>query len=441
MITRRTLLRGAGTSVALPLLEAMIPAGKTVFAQEQQPVRMLAYYVPNGFHMPAWRPVGTGESFEFGATMASLQELKADVQILSNIANRPAIPPGNGAHASGTGGFLTARQVRKTQGSNIRNGRSVDQAAAQGLVAQGKMTTPFASIELGMNGGGAIGNCDSGYSCAYTNNISWADENTPKPKITNARLLFDRIFAGEDAHLTVEERNQRKQYNKSVLDYVNESINKLNQQIGQRDKNKLEEYFDGIRELERKMDNGSGLDSCAIPERPEQVFSVPNKIKIMSDLMVLAFECDLTRIQTFMLANAASNNRYDFLGVNGAHHQISHHQMSQANFNALKVIDKWEVEQLAYLLQQLKSKTDASGASLLDSSMIFFSSEISDGDWHNHTDMPVILAGHANGKLNPGQHRKFTSEESFGNLYKTMLEAFGTPVESFGDNGERNIAL
>ena len=430
-LNRRAFLGGAGAMVSLPLLEAMVPS--KALAQGNSPTRMLCYYVPNGMHMQSWTPATTGSDYALSKTLMPLSNVKDDVLVLSNLANRPGQPDQIGDHASGTGSFITATHVKKTEGSDIQNNISVDQVAANEIGQQ----TRFASLELGIEGGGSAGGCDSGYSCAYTRNISWSGPSTPKPKTVDPQVHFDRLFGGLDANATEQERLKRQKMNESVLSYVMDDTRKLQSKLGQNDREKLEEYLTSIEELETGLQRAAmdSADQCLLPDRPASNLSREAHVLMMTDLMVLAFECDLTRVQTFMLGNAGSYYTYGFLGINEGHHTISHHQSLQSNYDKLEIINEWEMRMFAYLLEQLKLKTDYTGNSILDSSLVFLSSEISDGNRHNHDNMPVVLAGQANGYLNTGRHVRYAQEQSFGDLFVSMLDAVDVQVSNFGDDG------
>ena len=439
-LNRRTLLQGAGASVALPLLETMLPTGKNAFAANNAfatnnaTQRFLAYYVPNGMHMASWRPTGTGRNYTLNETMAPLQAYKDDLLILSNTANHPGTPDGNGAHAGGTGAFLTATKVRKTAGADILNGISIDQLIAQ----KTKAFTRYASLELGLDGGGSAGDCDSGFACAYTRNIAWSGPRTPVPKSIDPHLVYARLFDSPYAALSPEERERKNTLNQSVLDLVKEQTQQLQQKLGSADRAKLDEYFTQVRSLEDKLTSDT-LQSCGPTHAPAMNLDVTAQVDVMADLITMALQCDLTRVVTYMLGNAGSWRSFGFLGVDDAHHQVSHHQMGSENYRKLKIINLWEMERFAYLLDQLKHTTDITGASLLDNTLIFFASEISDGDWHNHNDMPVMLAGSMGGKIKTGEHIKFTQERSFGDLFLTIAQQAGIAQNTFGDDGTRTI--
>ncbi|MEZ4458614.1 MAG: DUF1552 domain-containing protein [bacterium] len=430
-LNRRAFIGGAGAALALPLLESMAPFGASAFAQDARPTRMIGYYVPCGIHMPAWTPSTEGANFQLSPTLAPLANVKDDILVLTGLANMPARPDGPGDHAAGTGSFMTATHVFKTEGADIMNGVSVDQVAAQANGA----ATRYPSLELGMDGGGTTGNCDSGYSCAYARNISWAGPQTPLPKTVDPRAVFDRLFAGFDPTATAEQQRKRRAYNTSILDYVLEDSAKLKTKLGSRDQQKIEEYMEGIRRLETTIAGMDDATLCGVPDRPGTSYAVTEKAQVMADLMVLAMQCDLTRIQTFMLANAGSGRVYDFLGIAEGHHELSHHQGLQYNYDRLMQINRWEIEQFAYLVEKLKAATDAEGKSLLDSCTVFFSSEISDGNRHNHDDMPIILAGKGNGAFTTGRHVRY-NQRPVANLFISMLQANGVMVNSFGDDGD-----
>lgn len=434
-LSRRAFLGGAGAALSLPLLEAMTPFGSSAFAQDARPARLLAYYIPNGIHMQAWTPAAEGANFQLTPTLSPLANVKDDLLVLTGLENRPARPDGPGDHAAGTGSFITATHVRKTEGSDIQNGVSLDQFAAQQIGDQ----TRFPSLELGMDGGGSTGNCDSGYSCAYARNISWSGPQTPVPKTVDPRVVFDRLFAGFDPNATAEQARKRRAYEKSILDYVLEDATKLHGKLGTTDRAKMDEYMDSIRALELRIASMDENTLCGVPPRPDASYAVTAKARVMADLMVLAYQCDLTRIQTFMLSNAGSGRVYDFLGITDGHHNISHHQSLQENYTRLQQINQWEIEQFAYLLERLKATTDAEDKPLLDSCAVFFSSEISDGNRHNHDDMPVLLAGGCNGAFQTGRHLRYTNEP-VSNLFISMLRAAGVTVMEFGDDGTRPIA-
>jgi hypothetical protein len=423
--SRRWFLGGAGTMIAVPMFESLMPK---VSRAEPIPVpkRLLAYYVPCGIHMPAWTPSG-GPDLVLSATLAPLAKVKEKVNIITGLQNILARPDGPGDHASGTGAFLTCAHPFKTDGTGIKNGISMDQVAANTL----KKFTRIPSLQIGTDGGGGTGNCDSGYSCAYARNISWASDTQPLPKSTSPQVVFDTLFAGFDPTATLAEQQRRLKYKKSVLDYALNEANSLKSQLAAADGLKLDEYMGGIRDLEKKL--AAPMATCTLPARPGSA-DIPfaTKAKLMSDLMVLAFQCDQTRVISFMLGNAGDNRSFDFIGVSGGHHEISHHGGQASNFDKLKKIDLWEVQQLAYLLEKMDSITEANGMTILDNSLVFFSSEIEDGDAHRHTNLPIVLAGRAGGVVKTNRHLK-VSPAPLANLFTSMLNAVDVPNTKFGD--------
>ena len=440
-LKRRTFLRGAGVAMSLPFLEAMLP-WKGAFADTAtMPVRMLAYYVPCGIQMDKWTPAGDGgANYNLSQTLAPLANVKDDLLVLTGLRNNAARPDKGGDHAAGTGAFITAMYPKKSE-SDIRNGISMDQRAVQALDLGS--ITKHASLQLGIDGGGNSGGCDTGYSCAYARNISWANATSPVPKTTDTRQAFDFIFGGFDPGETAQEAAKRKAYKKSILDYVQEDAKALQRQLGARDKLKLEQYLDGVNALEKSIDAEQSSAACTVPDRDAPSRDVTAKARVMADLMVAAFECDMTRVASFMLANAGSNRNYQNVsGVtyNGqafadGHHSISHHQNDAVKRAKLAAIDRWEVTQFAYLLEALKAKRDINGKTLLENSMVFFSSEISDGNRHNHNDMPILLAGSGGGAFTTGRHVKYSGEPEVANLFVSMLNAMGVADTTFGHYG------
>jgi hypothetical protein len=428
-LNRRAFLGGAGALVALPFLESLVP--RTGRAAPLGTRRLLFYYVPNGIHMAAWTPAQQGAGYALTPILQPLSALKDDVLVLSGLANKPAKPDGPGDHAGGTSAFLTCAHVNKSE-SEIRNAVSVDQLAAAKL-GQG---TRFQSLQLGLEGGASVGGCDSGYSCAYTRNISWAGPKTPLQKTTSPQVAFDLLFKGLDDSATQAEQARRRAYSKSVLDYARGDAQRLQARLSRTDRMKLDEYLTGVREVEQRI--GGMTAQCQPGARPGDG-DFPAQVKAMADLMVLAFQCDLTRVITFMLNNAASGRSYGFLGVSGGHHEISHHQNNPDNHAKLQKIDTWEVEQLAYLLQRLKSVKEGDG-NLLDNTLVYFSSEIEDGNAHRHTNLPILLGGRLGGAVRPGRHVLHTGDPPLANLFISILGAVGVKVDRFGDDGTAPLA-
>lgn len=429
VLSRRTFLRGLGAAVALPWLEAMAPS-KAFAAEGTPPVRLLFMYVPNGIHMPAWTPATEGAGFEMTPILSPLASLQSKLSVLTGLVNLPAYPEQAGDHAAGTGAFLTCTHVKKTEGADIQNNISVDQVAAN---AMGEATS-LRSLEIGLDSGSSVGGCDSGYSCAYTSNISWAGPQTPVAKATSPQVVFDRLFTDGGATLTPEQKARRKSQRLSILDAVWADAKGLQSKLGVSDSFKVEEYLVGVDELEKRIQK-EVTDNCVVPDRPEGPWTVQERAALMNELLALSIQCDHTRFATYMLANAATGRVYDFLGVSGQHHETSHHQGDPLKQADLTTIATWEVAQYADLLTRLEGTAEGDGT-VLDNCLVLFSSEVEDGNTHSHKNLPVLVAGGGGGAITPGQHRIWTpdSETPIANLFLTMLHAAGVPEESFGDS-------
>lgn len=436
-LSRRTLLRGLGLAVGIPLLDAMGPIGKATAAamgsDKDVPVRMAAVFFPNGVIVPDWFPQGEGKDWKFGRSLESLKPHQRKINMVSGLAldNGRAKKDGAGDHARASSTFLTAARPVKTA-SNIRVGISVDQIAAQQLVGKTKLP----SIELGLVDSRNAGSCDSGYSCAYSSNISWRSAETPMAKETIPRMAFERLFGnGDDSG-----RAERDFYRKSILDLVANDAKKLMGQLGKTDQRKMDEYFSSVRELERRIEATEQADAAARPDmkvpdgRPSEF---EEHAKLMLDLMVLGFQTDSTRVATLMLDNAGGNRAYKAVGVNDGHHQLSHHQNKEDSVAKLQKIDTYIAQQFAYFLEKMDSVVEANGRTLLDNSIVLYGSGLSDGNRHRHEDLPIVLAGSGGGAIETGRHIKMTSETPMANLFMSMLDVVGTPVDSIGDSTGR----
>lgn len=427
--SRRAFIAGGGAVITLPFLESLSAPAWASGNGSPCPTRLIFYHTPNGMMMNDWTPNATGLGYDLPRILSPLASIQDQVSVLTNLTNRPAIVPVAGDHARGTGSFLSCATVTLTDGDDIYNGISVDQVAAQAIGDQ----TMFPSLELGTAGGASVGDCDSGYSCAYARNISWSTANTPMPKMTDAQLVFDRLFAGFDTSLTEEQLAQRREWRASVLDRTTTQISDLNGKLSTSDKAKLDEYLSGVRDLEVRIQSGF-TGACAPPGTPGSGLTYAEQVATMNALMVKALECDLTRVVTFMMENAGSNRSFDFLGVTGSHHELSHHQDDFATIEQLVTIETWEVQQFADLCTQLDAVQEADGSTLLDNTLAYFSSEIADGNSHAHTNLPVLLAGSGGGRVTPGRHIDFGTETAMANLFLTMLDSQGVQPGSFGDS-------
>ncbi|HEY0138500.1 MAG TPA: DUF1552 domain-containing protein [Nannocystis sp.] len=437
-LSRRTMLGGAGALIALPWLEALAPrvGGRANAAPEPSPKRALFYYLPCGIHMQSWTPATEGPNYELTKILSPLvdqnamRDLKGDTMVITGLANYPAKPEGPGDHAGGTSAFLTCTHVLKSE-TDFLNDISIDQLIANAIGD----ATPHRSLQFGTAGGGTMGNCDSGYSCAYTSNISWADPKTPLPKLSAPQVIFELLFSGFDPSATAEQLARRRANRLSVIDYANDQVLALQQKLGKTDRDKLEQYLTGLRDLEKRVTDEKTEAICELPAMFSGAFQDhQTHVDLMTELMVLAFQCDQTRVITFMLENAGSGRDYAFIGAPGGHHEISHHQSLQTNYDKLEIIDQWEVAQFAKLLQKLKDSPDGDGT-LLDNCAVYLSSEISDGNQHNHDNMPVLLAGGLGGAITPGRHLKVPDKTPLANLFASIATGMGVPTGVFGDDG------
>ena len=435
-LSRRTLLRGIGTTLALPWLEAMGPLtgwadGNTPVTQAA-PNRMAFLYVPNGINMADWKPAAEGElPAELPSILQPLATHRGDFSILTGLTADKARANGDGGgdHARALSAFLTGTQPRKTDGTDIRAGISVDQVAAARLGDR----TRLASLEIGTEAGSMAGNCDSGYSCVYSSTMAWRSATQPLPKEVNPKLVFDRLFGSGSR----EERQRRDARRKSVLDLVRNDFADLNGSLGRGDQQKLDEYFSAVRDLERRIERAAHLPEPTVPEGATQPAGVPGSyeehIRLMADLMVLAFQTDSTRVCTFVLANEGSGKPYPFIGVSEGHHDLSHHGNNAEKKEKIAKINRFHATQLAYLLDRMKSVKEGDGT-LLDHCMLAYGSGNSDGNAHNHDDLPILLAGRGCGTLHPGRHTVFPKETPLNNLWLSFLNRMEISVQQLGDS-------
>jgi hypothetical protein len=438
-LSRRTVLRGLGVSIALPCLEAMAPLralGAGAGPGGSPPKRMAFLYVPNGVHMPSWRPQGEGPGFNLGPILAPLKPFQKDLMVLTGLAqqNAEALGDGGGDHARSLSCFLTGVHPLKTDGANIKVGISADQVAALKIGNQ----TRLPSLELGIERGAQSGNCDSGYSCAYSSNISWRSSSTPMSKEINPRAVFDRLFATHAKTGSAAEKRKQELYRKSILDFALEDAQQLRGRLGLNDRRKLDEYLTCIREIEQRLARAESTPGD-LPGGAKRPSGIPKDygehVRLMFDIMALAFQTDTTRICTFMYANEGSTRPYPSIGVPEGHHDLSHHAGDKKKQEKIEKINRFHIEQFAYLLGRLKSIREGD-RSLLDSIMIVYGSGICDGNQHNHDDLPILLVGHGGGTLRPGRHIKY-SPQPLNNLYLSMLDRIGVPTDRLGDSTGR----
>ena len=438
-LSRRMVLRGMGTAIALPWLEAMAPAAELATGSATAPARaarMAFFYVPNGVHMAAWRPKEEGAGFTLPPSLEPLKPFRDELLVLSGLAQHNSDDLGDGAgdHARAMSCFLTGVHPLKTDGANIHVGVSVDQVAAHRLGGQ----TRLPSLELGLERGGQSGNCDSGYSCAYSSNISWRSPTTPMAKEINPRSVFDRLFAGRGKTGSIADRQKRELFKKSILDFAVEDAQQLHNRLGLADRRKLDEYLTSLREIEQRVSR-TEMPSADLPRGVARPDGIPKNFadhaRLMFDLIALAFQTDTTRICTFMFANEGSTRPYPMIGVPEGHHDLSHHGRDPKKQAKLAKINHFHIDLFAHFLGKLKDIREGD-RSLLDSTMLVYGSGISDGNRHNHDDLPVLVVGKGNGTIKPGRHIKY-SPQPLNNLYLSLLDRFGAPTDRLGDSTGR----
>lgn len=439
-ITRRTMLKGLGTAVALPWFESLAPA--TAAAGPAMingvPQRLAFLYVPNGVNMAEWTP--SRDKLDWlPEILRPLEPFRDSINVFTGLALDKARPNGDGPgdHARAMGAFLTGRQPRKTSGADIRVGVSADQHVAQAIGDY----TRFPSLELGIERGQQAGNCDSGYSCAYSSNLSWRGESTPNAKEVDPKAVFERLFSGNDPKELREARAKRDMYNKSVLDFITEDAKGLDKTLGYNDRKKLDEYLSSVREVEQRIEKLRQTSHTPVPKpnmpAPTGIPSdLREHIRLMCDLMVLAFQTDMTRVCTLPIANDGSNRAYKMINVSEGHHELSHHGSDPKKLEKIKKINTFHMEQFAYLLGKMKATKEQNGTTLLDNVMIVYGSGIGDGNRHNHDDLPILLAGKGGGTITGGRHLTFPrrSDTPLMNLYLALFERMGVPTRAFGDS-------
>lgn len=436
-VSRRTVLRGMGVAMAVPFLEGLAPRSVLAVSAPARPVRMAYLFVPNGVaNIEAWRPSAGGVLNDLPPILRPLDKVKQHMNVVTGLdqRNANALGDGPGDHARSTATWLTGVHIKKTDGSDIRAGISADQVAAQFIGKQ----TRFASLEIGCERGAMAGNCDSGYSCAYSSSVSWASESTPVAKEVNPRAVFERLFGTGDEVADSVSRERRMAHRRSILDFVMEDADALRARLGTRDQQKLDEYLDGVRDIERRIARAETENRSMMGEGiPAPAPGIPRDrgehIRLLGDMMVLAFQSDLTRICTFMLANDGSNRPFPELNIGDGHHDVSHHGNDPDKVRKKQLIDIFHTQQLAYILERMATTEDGDGT-LLDNTMLVYGAGISNGDRHNHDDLPTIVAGRAGGTLRTGRHLVYQQGTPMSNLYVSMLGRVGVPVERLGDS-------
>lgn len=449
-ITRRTVLRGLGVMMGLPLLDAMRPAGSLAAGLDEtaSPVRMACLFFPNGVNSDKWTPTGEGSEFQLSPILEPLAKFKDEILVLTNLTNRATFT-GDG-HYVKDAAWLTGTTITRTTGANLNSGGvSIDQLAARRI---GNLT-PLPSLELGVEPVTTGVDTNVGYTRLYGSHISWSSPTTPVAKEINPKLAFDRLFRSETG-----QRSDHADDDRSVLDLVIDDANALRARIGHDDRLKLEEYLDSVRAVEKRIgfeasdrraryrdDPQARKDVASLGGRVDAYNMDPGRlrersmdhtdhVRLMIDIMVLAFQTDSTRVGTFMFGNSVSNKNFSFLdGVKGGHHELSHHENRAEKLDQYQRISTWHVAQYAYMLDRMSSIREGEGT-LLDNSMVLFGSALRDGNRHDPHNLPIILGGRAGGSLASGRHLSFSKDTPLCDLYLSMLDRVGAPVERFADS-------
>lgn len=445
-LNRRRFLKSLGVCLALPALEsarvfgapgAAAPPATTATGA---PLRTAFLYFPNGAIPSAWWPTGTGSDFVFNRTMESLAGVKEHLQILGGLGaiNANSGPDGGGDHARANGVFLTGVRIKKTNGADFRAGTSIDQMMAQQI----GLLTPFRSLELSCDTVLNVGACDTDYACVYQHNLAWGSPTTPLTPEVSPRALFERMFGAgtpqeRARNLAIRQRQQR-----SILDFIQSDMQSLTREVSGRDREKIDEYFTGVRDIEQRVQTAQKARAGrSQPDVDAPDAGIPTSykdyVRLMFDMLHLAFQTDSTRVATFMISGDGNNRDFGEIGVNDGHHNLSHHGNRADWIEKVKIIDHFYVSQLAYFLEKMAATKDVDGKSLLHNSQILYGSGNADGNRHTHSNLPIILAGHAGGTLNPGRYTRY-NDDPVTNLYLSMIDRIGGQrLERFGDSTGR----
>ncbi|MBM61562.1 MAG: hypothetical protein CL484_01290 [Acidobacteria bacterium] len=437
-LARRTMLRGVGAALALPMLDAMVPALSGISGRAAEPVRRLGWvYSPNGMAMDAWTPAAT-ESLELSTVLSPLASYREQTVVVSGLAQgqAEALGDGNGEHTRATATWLNGVHPRETEGADVRAGKTVDQIAADQL----GRTTPLSSLELAIDQDFLVGSCDNGYSCIYMNTISWRDETTPLPMQNNPRVVFERLFgeAGSTANRQSEFRKDR-----SILDAITSDLARLQREVGLSDRARVTQYLDAVRAIERRIQLSEQNDT-ELPEL-ERPVGIPESyrehVELMFDLMALAYQVDMTRVFTFMLGRELNGRAYPEIGIPESHHGLSHHRDDPTKLAQLAKINAYHVSLFRHFLDQLENTPDGDG-SLLDHSLLLYGAALSDSNKHLHFDLPLLLVGGGAGQLQGGRHLQYPRDTPMTNLLVSQLDKAGVRLDDgLGDSTGRLVEL
>jgi hypothetical protein len=424
-----------GTAIALPFLDAMAPAFAASKIPGKPPVRMAFVYVPNGIDMRNWNPAYEGPLQELPRILKPLEPYKSDITLLGNLTHNGgrALLDGPGDHGRCCGSYLTGVQPRKTL-VDIKAGISFDQIVANQVGG----ATRFPSLELGMEDSRQAGDCDSGYSCAYTNNLAWRSDSQPLPPTLDPRALFERLF-GNGLVLSPEDRDRQSRYRRSILDFVTDDTHRLESNLGPTDRRKLDEYLSSIRDIERQISRAE-KDNAQIDPHMDKPYGVPadfaEHFKLMTDMMTIAFQADMTRIITFLVTHEGTSRAYREIGISDGHHPVTHHRNIPELMEKVTQINCYHLQQFAGWIEKMKA-TKEGDSNLLDNSMIVYGAGLSDGNRHTHEDLPTLIAGRGGNYLKPGRRIVYRKETPMCNLFLTMMDRMGVHVDDFGDSTGR----
>jgi hypothetical protein len=428
-LPRRTLLKGLGATLTLPVLDAMVPALSARAQTAAAPIRRLAYvYIPMGMNATAWTPAVEGRISELSPSLAPLMPHLDQVTVVTNLEIRNAYTTGN--HASANCAFLSCARAKRTEGTDYELGITADQVAALQIGRE----TPLPSLELGTDLIAQVGNCDNGYACAYQNNLSWSSPTTPLPTEADPRIVFERLFG--DGGSPGERRAERRR-NSSILDWMRGDLARLQRELGAGDRSRVTQYLDSVREVERRIQGAERQAGTAVDLESSRPASVPaewaDHVKLMFDLQVLALQSDLTRVLTFQLAREASTRTYPQIGVAEPHHPVSHHTNDPEKLAKLARINAYHVLLFSYFLDRLRSTADGTGT-LLDHSLVLFGSGMGNPDIHDHSNLPIVVAGGGGGAVKGGRHIRYQQPTPLANLHTTLLDKVGVRVDRFADS-------
>jgi hypothetical protein len=440
-LPRRTFLRGLGTTIALPLLDGMIPAMSAIVKTAAKPIpRLCALYVPNGMNMAKWTPAGEGGALELSQILSPLAPFRDKLLVLSNLCNKEAdsqVGEGGGDHSRAQAAFLTGAHAKKAQ-SDVYLGVSMDQIAAK----QFGRETQLASLELSLESNDLVGGCEFGLSCAYGGTLAWSSATNPLPMESNPRAVFERLFGAGDS-TDSRARMSRLKKNRSILDMVTDELTQLQTGLGPSDRSKLTEYVEAVRDIERRLQRAEQQSDQELPEvlQPAGVpTSYEEYTKLMFDLLALSFQTDMTRVSTFLVGREQSGRTFPEVGVAEAWHPVSHHGYDPQQLEKQAKINQLNIKLLGHLLEKLRTTQDGDGT-LLDHSVIIYGAGMSDSNVHNHHEVPVLVAGGGAGTIKGGRHLKYPKETPLANLHVTVLDKIGVPVETVGNSTGKLDAL